>query len=248
MLKAVIIDDVMQARAALRADLKDHCPQVEIVGEAEGVETGIALIRKESPDLIFLDIKMNDGTGFDLLEKIGKGGFKVIFTTAFNDQAIRAFRFSAIDYLLKPVDPQDLKRAVEKYEDEKQTHQDQYRFLLENFRQFSTAPVKKIALNTHEKVHFVSVNEILRCESDSNYTSFFLQDGSKILVTKTMKDYEDLLEPHGFIRVHHSHFVNINHVREFVKNEGGMLVMKDGSLVPVSSRKKDVVLKRLQEM
>ncbi len=247
MLKAVIIDDILQARAALRADLEECCPEILIIGEAEGVESGYTLIRKENPDVVFLDIKMNDGTGFDLLERLKEKPPRVIFTTAFDDMALRAFRYAAVDYLLKPVDTEELKKAVSKLSVEK-VFPDSYRFLLENFKNLGTPAHRKIALNTQEKVRVVSIPDIMRCESSSNYTTFYLQGGEKIVVTKTMKEYEEILEPHQFFRVHHSHLVNLNHVKEFIKSDGGYLVMNHGESVPVSTRKREEVLKRLQEM
>ena len=240
MINAILIDDVERARAALRADLEDHCPEIRVIGEAEGVETGIAAIKKLKPDVVFLDIQMEDGTGFDLLEGLGRpdqSQFKVIFTTALNEHAIRAFKFSAVDYLLKPIDPDDLVKAVEKIVAEKKAQEKQsspYDLLLENIRQIKHSSVKKIALNTQEKVHIVAINEIVHCESHSNYTLFHLIGNQKILVTKTMKEFEELLSEYDFLRVHHSHLINMEFLKEYVKIDGGYAIMNDNSQVPVS--------------
>lgn len=250
MINAVIIEDIAQARAALRTDIEDYCPQVRLIGEAEGVKTGVELIGKMKPDLVFLDIQMNDGTGFDLLEQTKGQNFKVIFTTAFDEYAIRAFKFSAVDYLLKPVDPDELKSAVEKI-DEAEAGQSQdanYDLLMENIREIHKTTVKKIALNTQDRVHIVPINQIVRCESHSNYTLFYLADGKQILVTRTLKEFDELLGAYNFVRVHHSHLMNLDFLKEYVKSDGGYALMNDGSQVPVSARKKEILLKRLQEL
>ncbi|MCB9234197.1 MAG: response regulator transcription factor [Bacteroidia bacterium] len=250
MITALIIDDVANARAALRADLEDYCPNVEILGEAEGVQTGIEAVRKLKPQLIFLDIQMDDGTGFDLLEAFPAADFKVIFTTAWNEYAIKAFKFSAVDYLLKPIDGEELKGAVLRVEEELKSSPGgiNLNLLMENFRKIRQDGVKKIALNTQEKIHIVNIDEIIRCESSSNYTIFYLTNNRQILVTRTLKDYENILSDHSFLRVHHSHLLNLNFLREYVKVDGGYAIMTDGQQVPVSTRKKDVLLKALSDL
>lgn len=245
MLKAIIIDDSIDARKALVTEIEDCCPEIELIGQAEGVVSGAKLIRSVQPDLVFLDIQMNDGSGFDLLELIGNINFKVIFTTASDEYAVKAFRYSAVDYLLKPIDPDELVTAVKKVE--RGNQKENLSLLMENAKQ-SNKPVRKLALNTLDKLHIVNISDIVRCESDVNYTQFFFSSGNKLLVTKTLKDFEDLLSEHQFIRVHQSHLVNVNYIKEFVKGDGGYLVMTDKTSVPVSTRKRNTVVEMLNSL
>jgi len=245
MIKAVIIDDSEQARQALKADLQAYCPDIELVGEAEGVLSGGKLLRKVKPELVFLDIEMGDGTGFDLLEIMGDAPFNVIFTTAHDSFAVKAFKFSAIDYLLKPVDPDELKQAVSRARQNQQTEPEILKALLNNVQEKTHT---RLALHTLEKIHVVHIQEILRCESSTNYTIYYFSDTRQLLVTKTLKEYDNLLSGHNFIRVHQSHLVNADYIKEFVKGDGGYLVMKDGAEVPVSSRKRSMVMQMLSEL
>lgn len=245
MIKAVIIDDSEQARKALKADLQSYCPEVSLIGEAEGVLSGGKLLRKVKPELVFLDIEMGDGTGFDLLEIMGDAPFNVIFTTAHDSFAVKAFKFSAIDYLLKPVDPDELQQAIARVKDRKQTEPEYVQALLNNVQE---KKYSRLALHTLEKIHVVHIQDILRCESSTNYTIFYFSDGRQLLVTKTLKEYDNLLSGQGFYRVHQSHLVNTNYIREFVKGDGGYLVMNDGTEVPVSSRKRSNVMQMLSEL
>lgn len=245
MLKAIIIDDSIEARKALVNEIEDCCPEIELIGQAEGVVSGAKLIRSVNPDLIFLDIQMNDGSGFDLLELIGNITFKVIFTTASDEYAVKAFKYSAVDYLLKPIDPDELVSAVKKAE--RGSQKENLNLLMENAKN-TNKPVRKLALNTLDKLHIVNISDIVRCESDVNYTQFFFSNGNKLLVTKTLKDFEDLLSEHQFIRVHQSHLVNVNFIKEFVKGDGGYLVMTDKTSVPVSTRKRNTVVEMLNSL
>lgn len=245
MLKAIIVDDSIEARKALITEIEDCCPEIELIGQAEGVVSGAKLIRSVNPDLVFLDIQMNDGTGFDLLELIGTISFKVIFTTASDEYAVKAFKYSAVDYLLKPIDPDELVSAVKKAE--RGNQKENLSLLMENAKQ-ANKPVRKLALNTLDKLHIVNISDIVRCESDVNYTQFFFSNGNKLLVTKTLKDFEDLLSEHQFIRVHQSHLVNVNFIKEFVKGDGGYLVMTDKTSVPVSTRKRMAVVEILNSL
>lgn len=248
-MRAVIIDDTEKARIALRSDLRTYCTQVEIVGEADGIVSGMQLILEKRPTLLFLDIRMADGTGFDLLENLkesDRAGLNVIFTTAYNEYAIKAFKFSAIDYLLKPIDADELIQAVNRIKQQPvlQDNTSQLSFLLESFKDMK-AVHKKIALSSADKVQIVAVSDIIRCESDRNYTLFVLTENRQILVTKTMKEYDEMLEEYGFLRVHHSHMINLKHLKEFVKMDGGYAVMSDKSQVPVSVRKKEQLFRVL---
>ncbi len=249
MIKALIIDDVEKARVALKSDIKTYCQEVDVIGEADGVESGLKLIKATMPDVVFLDIKMSDGSGFDLIDKIKREGpvtFQIIFTTAYNEFAIQAFKFSAIDYLLKPVDPDDLVQAVKKIrKSEPKDHlSENLNLLLENIKGMQ-AVGKRIALNSIDKVQLVNVADIIQCESQKNYTLFYLSNRKQILVTKTLKEFEEMLEGDGFLRVHHSHLINLKHLKEYVKTDGGYAVMSDNSQVPVSVRKREQLLRIL---
>lgn len=245
MITSIIIDDSSKARSFLRRDLEKYCTDVKIIGEADGVVSGLKAIRSLKPQLIFLDIHLDDGTGFDILELAGEFSFKVIFTTASDAHAIRAFKFSAIDYLLKPIDIEDLIEAVKKATSAPNLHTGNVQVLQEHLnRQPQTGPLK-IALYTADKIHICETSDIIRCESDINYTSFKLKNGQEILVTKTLKHYDQLLSPSGFCRVHQSHLIRLSEVKEYVKTDGGYLVMSNGDRVPVSNRRKMEVIERI---
>ncbi len=242
-MKAIIIDDLSDARLAIKSDVEAYCPTISIVGEAEGVVSGAKLIREVNPDLVFLDIQMPDGTGFDLLEITGTDRFKVIFTTASDEYAIKAFKFSAVDYLMKPIDPDELISAVDKSINN--SHKGSIEILQNTMRDGSA---KRIALNTQEKTLIKEISEIVRCESSVNYTMFYFSDGTRLLVTQTLKNYDDLLSPYDFLRVHQSHLINSKFVKEYNKSDGGYLVLKDNSTVPVSTRRKNVVMEMIAKL
>jgi len=243
MIKAVIIDDLPEAVQSLRADLESYCTEIDIIGAAPSVVEGAKILKQLKPDLLFLDIQLEDGTGFDLLEILDGFSFKVIFTTALDSFAIKAFRFSAVDYLLKPIDPDELQEAVTKA---KQSISADYEFLLENVKEHK--PLERIALHTLEKIQIVRISDIIRCESSGNYTTFFFKDGTKLLVTKTLKEFDKLLSEHLFLRVHQSHLVNGKQIKAFVKTDGGYLQMSDGAQVPVSTRKRAGIIELLEKL
>jgi len=246
--RALIIDDLENARATLDADLKKYCPQIAVVGHADGVKSGIKAILEHKPDVIFLDIEMGDGTGFDVLTALPRPTFQVIFTTGLDSYGIKAIKFSALDYLLKPVDPAELVRAVGKLDQNASSKNVNagLEFLLSNLKDRTTTP-KRIAIHSLEKVELVSIDDIIRCESQGAYTIFHLKSKEQILATRNLKEYESLLEEHDFLRVHHSHLINFAHLKEYIKKDGGYAVMTDKSQVPVSFRKKNVLLERLGE-
>jgi len=243
MFKALIIDDIENSRITLAHDLAEYCPSIQVIGEADGVQNGIEEINDKKPDVVFLDIQMPDGTGFDMLEQIGDFNFQVIFTTALDSFGIKAIKFSALDYLLKPIDPDELIKAVDKLKTSQQKDdvKDSISLLLENMRDIKPDN-KRIALNSAEKIHMVYIKDIIRCESQGAYTIFYLANKEQILVTKNLKEYEHLLEEHSFIRVHHSHLINFSYLKEYIKKEGGYAVMSDQSQVPVSFRKRNNLL------
>jgi two-component system LytT family response regulator len=247
--RALIIDDVDNSRITLAHDLKQYCPQVHVIGEAEGVKSGIAAIQEKRPDVVFLDIQMGDGTGFDLLNQLKEITFQVIFTTALDSYGIKAIKFSALDYLLKPIDTDELIRAVAKLEQNlKAKHvSESIGILLENMREGKGTSSKRIALHSLEKVHLISIDDIIRCESQGAYTIFHLKNKEQILATKNLKEFENILDEHSFIRVHHSHLINFVYLKEYVKKDGGYAIMIDKSEVPVSFRKRNNLLDMIGE-
>ncbi|MGL5892509.1 MAG: LytR/AlgR family response regulator transcription factor [Bacteroidia bacterium] len=249
MITAVIVEDETKSREVLETLVKNYCPEVQVIDTADSVAKGVALIRKVNPKLVFLDIEMADGSGFDLLEQLPEPGFDVIFTTASDQHALRAIKYSAIDYLLKPIDGDELKAAVDKIQ-KKQSGSDNLenlKFLLQNFRKPSEQ-YTKITLPTGNAYEIVNVKDIIRCEADGSYTSFFLESKKRLLVSASLKHYEDLLPENDFIRVHHHHLININHVVRYLKTDGGYAVMTDGSQIEISRRKKDAFLQRLNKI
>lgn len=235
MIKAVIIDDIQEAVDVLTEDLKHFCKNIQVVGSANGVVEGAKVIRETKPNLVFLDIQMPDGTGFDLLEILGDVDFKLIFTTASDEYAVKAFKFSAIDYLLKPIDPDDLVQAVEKME-----QQNGLNTRLNVLKENLNAP-KKMALNTVDKIHIVELDDVVRLESEINYTKFYFKDQSKLMVTKTLKEFDKMLGGKQFVRVHQSHLINVDFIKEYSK-QSMSVVLKDGSEIPVSTRKKATLM------
>lgn len=236
-MKIIIVDDEKRIRNTLANILKLHSPTSEVVAEAEDIASAENAIHEHKPDVVLLDIKMPGGTGFDLLKKLMPLNFKVIFITAHDEFAIQAFKFSAIDYLLKPVVPAELMEALHRLE--LQLNQDSTNAKLEMlFSNMSiTGNNKKITLNSQDKTHFVSPNDIIRCEADRNYTVFELVDKRKLIVSKSLKEFEESLKPYGFFRSHHSYLVNLSFIDHIDKKDGGILIMKDGSVTPVSERK-----------
>lgn len=249
MLTAVIIEDEKPSRDTLIGLLKLYCKNIEIKGFAENVKDGIDLIQTENPDVVFLDIQMPDGSGFKLLENIGDINFDVIFTTAYDQFAIKAIKFSALDYLLKPIFPDDLKAAVKKAEVKRnlENTKESIEVLLENIKR----PEKehpKIVLSTSDKINVVDVDDIIRCESDDYYTIFYFTNGTRTLVSKTLKENEELLKEYNFIRPHKSHLINVKYIKSFLKVEGGFILLSDGSKVPVSRRKKESIIEIINNL
>jgi len=249
MLSAVIVEDEIRSRESLNGLLKLYCKNVSVVAEADGVQTGIKAIKEHNPDIVFLDIQMPDGSGFKLLESIDKINFSIIFTTAYDQFAIKAIKFSAIDYLLKPIFPDDLMEAVKKAEKSVVTKKTQQNVevLLENFKRPETEP-PKIVLSTAEKINVVKVKDIIRCESDNYYTNYFFIDGKQLLISKTLKENEELLSDYNFIRPHKSHLINVIYIKSYNKHDGGSIVMTDGSVVPVSRRKREKILEIISNL
>jgi len=247
MKKVLIIDDENRTRELIAKMIDSFGLDVQAIPEGENVQSGIAAIKKHQPDIVFLDIQMPDGTGFDVLASIPEKTFEVIFITAHEEFAIKAIKFSALDYLLKPVDLSELKSSLEKAintVDDKNEHE-QFDVLQNNM---NPNEKKRLVLKTQESIHVVELDQIIRCESDRNYTSFFLLDNKRILVSKTLKEYEMLLSGHNFLRVQQSHLVNLNYIDRYDKKDGGAVVMKDGSEVPLSPAKREVFFQRLENL
>ncbi|MBW6460648.1 MAG: LytTR family DNA-binding domain-containing protein [Bacteroidales bacterium] len=243
MIKAIIIEDEKMSRETLRRMLEKYCPAVTIIAEADGYRKGMEEIRKQPPDVVFLDIQMPDGSGFRLLEEIEEVDFEVIFTTAFDQFAIKAIKYSALDYLLKPIIPQDLIDAIGKVEKKisKYRHKMNLDVMIDTMKSQEDVS-RKIILSTSEMIHVINVDDIIRCESDNYYTNFYFTDGRRLLISKTLKENEELLSRHNFVRPHKSHLVNIKYIKNYIRQEGGYILMSDGSRIPVSRRKKDKIL------
>jgi len=242
MLRTIIIDDEESVRKTLEKLIDKYCSNVKIVAEANGVNTGIKAIKKHHPDLVLLDIKMEDGTGFDLMQQLEPVDFKVIFVTAYDQFAIKAIKFSALDYLLKPVDPDDLKMAVERAEKLLVSEMNQQLDALSDNMQTSDRNKKKIILRTFDNIHLVKLNDILYCESNDNYTNFYLLNGNNILVSNTLKAYDEMLSEFGFFRAHKSYLINLIHIDRFERSEGGSIVLTNEIKLPVASRKKEQLM------
>ncbi|MCD4697753.1 MAG: LytTR family DNA-binding domain-containing protein [Bacteroidales bacterium] len=245
MISIAVIDDESKARETIINILGLSKTDIKIVGQAGDIDSAFILINQTSPDLVLLDIHLTDGTGFDLLRKFETIKFKVIFITAHEEYAIKAFRFSAIDYILKPIIAANLLNAVEKAGKTIQKEETELKLsaLFDNLER-----IKKIVLKTSESIHIVNVKNIIRCEADINYTTFFLNNSGKLLVSKTMKEFSEILSPAGFFRTHQSHLVNMDYIVRYDKSEGGHLVMADESIVPVSSRKKETLFNLFEKM
>jgi len=241
---AVLVDDMPIALDLLSNSLAQGHKEIEVIGTAKSVVEAAKLLRKISPDILFLDIMLGDGTGFDLLEIVPNLTSKVIFVTASDEFAIRAFKFAAIDYILKPYSEEELATAIERAKSQLQPNAEQMDVLKETLAAGATA-TQKITLHSSDKIVVVELKDIIRCESDNNNTIFYIQDGQKFFITKTLKYYSDMLKNSGFLRVHQSHLVNLEYVMAYVKTEGGYLLLKNKEHLPVSVRKKNEVIELL---
>lgn len=241
-INTIVIDDEISARETLSGLLDKFFPEINIVAQAGSIEEGVKVIKNNKKDLVFLDIEMPFGNSFDLLDQLDKIDFEIIFITAHNQYAIEAFKFSAIDYILKPVKIKDLKSAIEKFKNRKKSllNQDQkLKVLSDNMEN----KIYRLVLPTVNGFNVVEISDILRCEGERNYTRFVFRNGEKILVSKTMKEFEELLAKHGFYRVHQSFIINLHHVKKYNRGQGGEVVMSDGEIIPVSRTRKESFLK-----
>jgi len=248
MIKTLIIEDELKSREMLAAIIQKNCPELIVSGLAANVDEGVSMIKDLRPDLVFLDISMPDGSGFDLLERAAGYKFELIFATASDQHAIRAIKYSACDYLLKPIDIDELKAAVNKVVQKKSAipNMENLQFLIQHLKR-ADENYQKITLPTGNAYEIVNVKDIVRCEADGSYTNFYLSDKRKLMISAGLKHYEELLPEADFIRVHHHHLINMNHVIRYLKEDGGYAVMSDGSKIEISRRKKETFMDRLNK-
>ena len=245
MIKAIIVDDEPNCCKTLLLLLSRYCPGVQVTGTYYNGATALEAIKASTPDLVFLDVEMPRMNGFEMLEELHSINFHLIFTTSYDQYALKAFRFSAVDYLLKPVDREELQKAVQKVlRQSEKLVAEQIQILLQKANHPAGAH-NKIALPTMEGLQMILIDTIMYCESDDNYTKVILKNTKKIVVSRTLKEIEEMLEDHSFVRVHRSYLVNINEIEKYIKGEGGYLLMSDGTNIDVSRNKKEILLKRL---
>jgi two-component system, LytTR family, response regulator len=249
MIRAIIIDDEKHCCDSLSWQLEKYCPEIKLAAVCNSATDGIEQIKAQDPQLVFLDVEMPGGSGFEMLEKIREFHFNIIFTTAFDQYALRAIKFGALDYLMKPIDKDELKTAVEKYNKQGgQISIQQLTALLTHTRKNTDHAFQKIALHTLHSFELVSIVDILFCESNSNYTNVHLKTGKNIVVSKTLKEIEELLNGPPFFRVHHSYLVNLQFAIRYIKGEGGTLVLLNEISIPVSRNKKEELLQMITQL
>jgi two-component system, LytTR family, response regulator len=242
-LKAILVDDELSSLQNLKHKLEEFCPDIKIAAQAQQPEEAILLIRHHKPDVIFLDIEMPRMNGFRMLDEVGEYDFDIIFTTAYNHYAVDAIRISAFDYLTKPIAIKDLQNAVERLV--KQRHQatrEKLDVLRQSLSDHKTQE-DKIAIPTNDGMEFLPIKNIVHIESSTNYSKVFLKEGKPILVTRLLKDFEDMLLPYRFFRIHNSHLINLNYIQKYVRGEGGQVIMQNGDAIDVARRKKEEFLK-----
>lgn len=241
-MKAILVDDENHCTESLAILLKSHCPAVEVIGKYNRSEEALPVLDQETFDVLFLDIEMPVYNGFELLNRLSNKSFDIVFTTAYDQFAVKAFKYSAFDYLLKPIDSTELKECVAKLGEKKRQGdlEDQLDFLRSVLVREQQVP-KKIALPTTSGLEYVEIAEIIRCESDSNYTRIFQSEGNPTLICRTLKEVEELLEGANFARIHHSHLINLDHLKKHIRSDGGYVVMSDGSEIGISRSRKGIL-------
>lgn len=247
MLKAVVIEDELRTRQAIITIIENECDDIAVVGEGYNVASGIDAIESAHPDILLMDVELADGNAFDILRKIRDHSGRIIFVTAHEEYALQAIKFSAFDYILKPFSKEELKNSILKARDAvlKRASDLSLKTLLSNI---DNKKEKKIVLKSLDDIHLVNVSDIIRCEADTSYTRFFLNNGSAITISNNLKEYDELLVDYNFFRVHHSHLVNLNEIVKFRKGQASCLLMSDGSEVPVSSRKKERLIEKFNSL
>ncbi|MFY8003735.1 MAG: LytR/AlgR family response regulator transcription factor [Chitinophagaceae bacterium] len=249
MITAIIVEDELHSRNFLAKMVEEYCKQVKLIGTAANVADAVNLINNQQPNLVFLDIEMQTGTGFEVLQQVNNKNFQVIFTTAYDHYAIKAIKFSAIDYLLKPISIDELQTAVNKALNYANAKSDNtvLDMLLKNLQR-PTNDDYSISLSTAEGVEFVHLSQIIRLEANGPYTTFFLKDNKKIMVSKNLKEYETLLNTYQFFRIHNSHIINLKEVKKMLKTDGGYAIMNDDSMIAISPKKKDEFLGLISQL
>ena len=247
MIKAILVSDKSQILERLASIVATCCPNLQVVSREEGVKAGVGAINEHQPDLVLLDTKLKDGSGFDLVRHFDKPDFKIIFLSSSLDYAIKAIKFSAVDYILKPIDEEELTLAVNKAVDIIRFEENLQQKALGGSIQ-ELAKSQRLVLKTSDQIHVINIEDIIHIAADGNYCSFHMQDGKKILISKGLKEYEETLLEYGFHRIHKSHIFNIHKISHLDKAEGGFVVMINGSRIPVASRKKEMLMQLFEEM
>jgi len=242
-LKTLIVDDEQDAVNFINSIIEEYCPSLEVVAKANNIVQGAAAINDKKPDLVFLDVEMPNGNGFDLLAQFPEKDFEVVFITAFNHYAIKAIKFSAVDYILKPINIHEfieaVNRVVKKRSERPSQGNENLKILMENLR---TSPPSRMAIPTADGMEYLNPREIIRIEADRSYSWFFLTGGRKILVSKHLKEFQELLSDRHFFRSHNSHLINLKYVKKYIRKEGGYIEMTDNTMIPVSRNRKDLFL------
>jgi two-component system, LytTR family, response regulator len=247
MITAILIDDEVNSRNALLKKIKAHCPGIQVVAECNGAEEGIVAIEKHQPQVVFLDIEMPRMNGFSMLEKIASKNFNIVFTTAYNQYAINAIKFGAFDYLVKPIDVEELMTVAKKLNEQQQylNNSERLDILLNQISPNNKSSIQKIAIATNTGLEFIAIDTIVYLEAIGNYTQLHFTDGKKLLASKTLKEFEDLLEHHAFFRIHNASLVNLIFVKKYIKGEGGQVVLHNGILLDVARRRKEELVQLL---
>jgi two-component system, LytTR family, response regulator len=240
---AIIIDDEQKGRIALKQKLLDYCPEIKLIGEADSGMQGIELIGQLNPDIVFLDIEMPGMDGFEMLKKIAEKKFHIIFTTAYDHYAIKAIRFAAFDYLLKPVDIEELKQTIEKLKQNETKNQTVKKLEVLEQHLFANSALNKIAIPTLDGLLFYNIDDIIYLEAHSNYTEIHFSSNQKLTASRTLKEFEEMLPIDKFFRPHHSHIINLQYIKRYIRGDGGQIELQNGTVVSVSRKKKDEFLK-----
>lgn len=246
-MKALVIDNEKNIRETVVDLINAFCPQITFIAQADGVVTGLKKIHEIDPDIVFTDVEMDDGTGMDMLSKLSEIKFQVIFITAHNKYAIDAFKFSAIDFLTKPINPDDLAKSVQKAEQSVKKRSYLEQIAVMNEKNISINE-KKIVLKELDVIHVLKLKDLICCEASGIYTTFYINNSKQIVVSKNLKEYEEILEPFGFLRIHNTFLINAHKIEKFEKSDGGFVIMEGGQKIPVSQRKRDVLIDFLKKI
>lgn len=244
--RAVVIDDEKHARESLKTILKMNWPQIQVVAEADSVESGVLVVNEINPEVVFLDINLSDGSGFNVLEQLKQIDFQLIFVTAYNNFAIQAFKVNALDYILKPINMEDLSHAISRLErEEAKINKSTLQEITQNWFN-RNGQGSKIAIREFDGVRYIDISKILRCQSHNNYTEIYLLQGEKIMTSRTLKEYDSILENHGFFRIYQSHLVNLSHLKKIVNKDGLFVEMDNGDLLELSRGKRDALFEIME--